>query len=68
MTTIVFSTFTSDGEETNRREIAQVSIQTCPHAILVADHYRDNGTCKCDDKDEQAMMIKKWGYSKKDFN
>ena len=68
MTKIIYSTFLPDGTETHRREIAQISIQSCPHAILVAENYRDNGICKCGDKDEQVMMIREWGYSKEDFS
>jgi len=32
------------------------------------EHYRDDGSCKCDDPEEQAMMIREWGYHKHHFN
>ena len=34
---------------------------------MVAEHYRTDGSCKCDDPQEQAMMIREWGYSESDF-
>jgi hypothetical protein len=36
----------------------------CEHVILLPSHYRDDGTCKCDDPNEKQM--KKWGYRWKD--
>jgi len=49
------------------RSIKQSDMQKCPHFIMVAEHYRDDGTCKCNDPEEQAMMIREWGYSAEDF-
>lgn len=54
--------------ESNVKIIPRSAIAKCPHVILVASHYREDGTCKCDDPDEQEMMIREWGYSKEDFN
>lgn len=51
----------------NQREISQRSILDCPHLILVASHYRVDGSCRCDDPTERAMMIAEWGYTDKDF-
>ena len=53
--------------EKNVRVISQSSIGSCPFVIMVADHYREDGTCKCDDHDEQEMMINEWGYTREDF-
>jgi hypothetical protein len=47
--------------------IQQTSIKGCPHYIMVPEHYRPNGTCKCDDPVEQARMIAEWDYSPSDF-
>lgn len=63
---ITFGTWTPEGL-TNVRVIKQADIGKCPHLIMVPNHYRENGTCKCDDPAEQAMMIRDWGYSRKDF-
>jgi hypothetical protein len=46
--------------ESDVREIKQSDIAKCPHAIFVADHYRADGTCKCDDPNEKVMA--EWGY------
>ena len=48
--------------------LKQSDILKCPFAIIDHSHYRNNGTCKCDDPDEQAMMIEEWGYTREDFN
>jgi hypothetical protein len=45
----------------------QSSIQACPHFIMVPEHYRADGTCKCNDPAEQQKMVEEWGYSKEDF-
>ena len=63
---ITFGTIGPNGI-TNVRIIKQSDIAKCPHFILDADHYREDGTCKCDDPEEQRKMIREWGYSRKDF-
>lgn len=32
----------------------------CPRLILSGEHYRDDGTCKCNDPNETVMA--EWGY------
>jgi hypothetical protein len=39
----------------------------CKFRIMVSEHYREDGTCKCDDPEEQAMMIREWEYEASDF-
>jgi len=53
---------------TNVRMIKQSAIRACRFLILVSEHYRMDGTCKCDDAEHRAMMIRKWGYKRKDFD
>jgi hypothetical protein len=53
--------------ETNIRNIKQSSIMACRFYIMVAGHYREDGSCKCDDAEERRMMIRAWGYTEKDF-
>lgn len=50
-----------------RRAIAQSDILKCPFCILVANHYREDGSCKCDDQGERDHMIAELGYSASDF-
>ena len=65
---VKFGPLHPDGTLTNERSIRQSDIVACPHAIFDPSHYREDGTCKCDDPEEQAMMIEDWGYSPEDFN
>ena len=46
--------------ETNIRMMKQSTIGNCPHFIFVPEHYRKDGTCKCNDKSNTIM--KEWGY------
>jgi hypothetical protein len=55
-----FSKLNPDGTESDVRVISQADLLACPHCILVASHYRENGTCKCDDAGESIMA--EWGY------
>jgi len=48
----------------NVREIRQSDIAKCPHYIMVPEHYRYNGTCRCDDPEHSEM--RDWGYKWKD--
>lgn len=41
-------------------ETRSINPGVCPHTILVADHYREDGSCKCNDEHETVM--KEWGY------
>ena len=49
------------------RIMRQSDMLKCPFYIMDMFHYRDDGTCKCDDADERAKMIREWGYRKRDF-
>ena len=53
--------------ETDLREIPRTSIANCPFAIFGSQHYRDDGTCKCNDPDERVMLMRDWGYAPVDF-
>jgi hypothetical protein len=61
---IRFSTLHPDGTETNVRIIKQSDMQKCPHCIMVPEHYRKDGTCKCNDEKETVM--REWGYKWKE--
>ena len=39
----------------------------CKFFIMVGEHYREDGSCKCDDPTERAMMIREWEYTEEDF-
>lgn len=42
------------------RLIKQSDMRRCPHFIMMPSHYREDGTCRCDDPDHTEM--KEWGY------
>lgn len=67
MGNIQFGTLQKDGTVTNIRMLSQSSIGNCPFKIFVPSHYRENGTCKCSNKEHRKMMIKEWEYKKSDF-
>ena len=48
--------------ETNARIIPQSAIQACPHYIMVAEHYRADNSCRCDDPWHYHEM-QAWGYT-----
>ncbi len=50
-----------DGRLTSIRIIKQSDMLKCPHCIMVPEHYRDDGTCKCDDP--TATVMADWGYT-----
>lgn len=64
---IKFGTLNQDGTESNVRMIKQSDIGKCPFYIFMPEHYREDGTCKCNDAEHRKMMIKEWGYTKRDF-
>lgn len=45
----------------------QKDILKCPFAILVPEHYREDGSCKCDDAEHREMMIREWEYTPEHF-
>lgn len=49
------------------RILKHSDISKCPFLILVPDHYRDDGSCKCDDAEERKKMIAEWEYTEADF-
>jgi hypothetical protein len=45
----------------------QSDILKCKFAILDLSHYRDDGSCKCNDPEHRKFMIENWEYSESDF-
>ena len=58
---VKFATLNPDGSLTNEREISQSQIMQCEHFILVPEHYREDGSCRCNDPDHVEMAD--WGYT-----
>lgn len=61
---ITFGTLTREGGLGNIRLISQSDIRRCPHVILVPEHYREDGSCKCNDPNAAEMA--EWGYTWKE--
>lgn len=38
----------------------QSDIMKCPHVIMAPEHYRQDGTCRCNDRSHEEMAS--WGY------
>jgi len=60
---IQFGTLHPDGTLTNTRTLQQSAIRACPFVIFDPSHYREDGSCKCNDKAEQVKMVREWGYT-----
>ena len=57
---IQFGTLHPDGALTNVRMIKQLDILKCRNVIMVPEHYREDGSCRCNDADHREM--EEWGY------
>ena len=57
---VTFGTLQTDGTLSNVRMIKQSDMMRCPHCIMVVDHYRENGSCRCNDPSHKEMSG--WGY------
>ena len=42
-------------------------LRKCPFVIFMPEHYRVDGSCKCDDPTHQAKMVAEWGYDLADI-
>jgi hypothetical protein len=43
-------------------------LRKCPFVIFVPEHYREDGSCKCDDPTHQSKMVAEWGYDLADIH
>ena len=55
-----FGTLDPDGHYEEVGEVSQDDMKKCPHFIMLWEHYRADGTCKCNDPDHTVMLA--WGY------
>jgi hypothetical protein len=54
---IRFGTLNEDGTVSEERLIRQADVRACAHFILLPEHYRENGTCRCDDPEAGEMLL-----------
>jgi len=45
----------------------QSDLLKCPFVIIMPNHYREDGSCKCDSALHREMMIREWEYTETDF-
>lgn len=57
---VEFGNLASDGTYAHVKSPPQSAMLKCPHFIMVAEHYRDDATCRCDDETHTEMS--EWGY------
>ena len=50
----------SSPEELKTVQFREINPQRCPHFIFLGEHYREDGSCKCNDPSETVMRA--WGY------
>lgn len=55
-----FGTLHPDGSYQQKGTIPQSAMLSCPHVIMVFEHYRHDHTCRCDDPTHVEMLD--WGY------
>ena len=61
---IHFGVLHTDGRVTDERVLRKGTILACSHLILDPSHYREDGTCRCDDPTHTEMA--EWEYEWKD--
>lgn len=50
--------------ESKKSKILHINPSVCSHRILKPEHYRPNGTCRCDDPNH--IQMEDWGYEWED--
>ena len=48
-------------QEPKIRVLRQHDMLKCPYVIMMPEHYRSDGSCRCDDPAHSLM--KEWGYT-----
>lgn len=58
---VTFGTLYPDGRLEDVRVIQHDAIAACPWTIFMAEHYREDGSCRCTDPTATVML--EWGYA-----
>jgi hypothetical protein len=66
--TIMFGTLHEDGSLTEVRNISREDIGKCRFVIFAPEHYREDGSCKCSNREHRAMMIRELEYTEEQFD
>ena len=52
----LFARLNADGSLSDVKIINQLDIKKCPHVIFVGEHYRADGSCRCDDPEHTEIF------------
>jgi hypothetical protein len=66
--TIMFGTLHEDGSLTDVKNLNRDNILRCRFVILTPEHYREDMSCKCSNREHRTMMIQKWKYTEEQFD
>lgn len=55
-----FGRLNPDGSYEHTKTVNQSDLRRCRFVILIPEHYRDDGSCRCDDPEHTEMH--EWGY------
>lgn len=58
-----FGTLTPDGAYTRRGSVARSAMLACPFVLIDLEHYRPDGSCRCNEPAEQARLIREYDYT-----
>jgi hypothetical protein len=64
---IEFHEIDENGRITPGGRLTKEQIRRCPFALMLPQHYRADGTCKCNCARERQRMIEEWDYTLADF-
>jgi len=57
----------AEGEIVEDKPFKESNFANCRFTIMVPEHYREDGSCLCNNKEHRKHMIAKLGYSQRDF-
>jgi hypothetical protein len=58
---VQFGTLRPDGSYEPKGSVRQSDMLRCPRVIMVLEHYRADGSCRCDDPTHTEMV--EWGFT-----
>jgi len=64
---VVFYEMDMDGTVAEVAVLRREDMLACPFCIIDPSHYRADGSCRCNDPQEQERMIREWDYTREDF-
>lgn len=53
--------------ESSVRELSLEALRRCRWSLFDPEHYREDGTCKCDSQEERDRLCREYDYAPSDF-